>query len=383
MKIAIVSQTEILEELRTTFGEDPLIRDALLRCDPDAQVDIVDWRDDSIDWHSYDGIFVSSTWNNTLHPKEFITWLDHCESDGTKRVINDKSWLLLNFVKGQYLQRFQADPDLAKSLIPTAIIKKPLSPAALSTRLTALDPAATQFVCKPEVAIGGDDTHIVNRHDDAAAIGQQISSIFKKYPLGGVMLQPFIDSITTTGEYQLLYINGTFSHAIVKPPGFKNYDRGNFTLLDASMLPDTMQEVAERFVKATSVNDQPLVRLRLDFVLAQDGKPLLLEAEGIEPRNNLLCLPTGKTREAVTSKLADAIAKRTLTHQHQAHFHPWSTTTRATTPTVAALATYAALRKAPPSIRTATSLFAGITSACALSLGPALYKPSPQSDPKP
>lgn len=383
MRIAIVSQTEILEELRTTFGEDPLIRDALLRCDPDAQVDIVDWRDDSINWYSYDGIFVSSTWNNTLHPKDFITWLDHCESDGTKRLINDKSWLLLNFIKGQYLQHFRGNPDLANSLIPTAIIKKPLSLAALSARLTALDPAATQFVCKPEVAIGGDDTHIVTRHD-AAAIGRQISSILKKYPLGGVMLQPFIDSISTKGEYQLLYINGTFSHAIVKPPGFKNYDRDNFTLLEASMLPDTMQEVAERFVKTTSVNGQPLVRLRLDFVLSQDSKPLLLEAEGIEPRNNLLCLPAGELREAATSKLADAIAQRTAAYQHSARSSRcWWTIMRLAVPAAAALSTYAALRKAPPSVRAVTSLFAGITSACALSFVPALYKPSPQSTPKP
>jgi len=79
MKLCIATESQYVEK---PWREDVRLRQELT--DLGCTVDIRDWMEPG-PWRSYDGIFVSSTWNIPQAPREFEEWLDLCESDGIQR----------------------------------------------------------------------------------------------------------------------------------------------------------------------------------------------------------------------------------------------------------------------------------------------------------
>jgi hypothetical protein len=66
-------------------------------------VDIIDWHDEQVKLTEYQGIFVSSTWDIPSNPSAFEHWLDLCEADHVKRLINASQLLRRGIRKYDYL----------------------------------------------------------------------------------------------------------------------------------------------------------------------------------------------------------------------------------------------------------------------------------------
>jgi glutathione synthase/RimK-type ligase-like ATP-grasp enzyme len=96
-----------------------------------------------------------------------------------------------------------------------------------------------------------------------------------------VMVQPYLQEITTQGEWSLIFFGGAFSHAVIKRPA-----RGDFrvqaehggTVVRAAP-PDHVLHAATAAIAALPI--KPLYA-RIDGV-ERSGKLLLMEAECVDP----------------------------------------------------------------------------------------------------
>jgi hypothetical protein len=96
------------------------------------------------------------------------------------------------------------------------------------------------------------------------------------------MIQPFIPAIATEGELSFLFVDGEFSHALVKRNA-----TGDYRIQEAyggrSMRIDPTKQDQAQARAVLDVLDAPPLYARVDMVRGSDGKLLLMELEVIEP----------------------------------------------------------------------------------------------------
>ena len=128
-------------------------------------------------------------------------------------------------------------------------------------------------------------------------------------PPEGALIQPFIKSVATEGEYSFLYFGDSFSHAVNKRP--KAGDYRVQSLYGGQELAYTPTSAERAQVRAVlNVLDFTPLYARVDFLRGNDGRLLLIELELIEP---YLYLPFadgegGDNKGA--QKLAKALVKK-------------------------------------------------------------------------
>jgi hypothetical protein len=112
-----------------------------------------------------------------------------------------------------------------------------------------------------------------------------------------MLIQPLITSIANQGEFSLFYFSGEFSHAIVKRPA-----SGDFRVQEqfggrekAIVPPDAAHALARAALSAAPA--LPLYA-RVDMVIGEDGRFLLMELELIEPSLFFEHAPDGGERFA-------------------------------------------------------------------------------------
>jgi glutathione synthase/RimK-type ligase-like ATP-grasp enzyme len=139
-----------------------------------------------------------------------------------------------------------------------------------------LDAARAAFgddlVVKPPVSAAADGTYRLGAGDPVPdeAIGQPM------------MIQPFLASVATEGEYSILMFGGAFSHALVKRPKTGDYRvqphlGGSETACEP---PEGAIDLAKRALAAA-----PAVPAyaRVDMIRLNDGRLAVIELELIEP----------------------------------------------------------------------------------------------------
>lgn len=157
--------------------------------------------------------------------------------------------------------------DSGVAVVPT-ILADAVSPADLASAAGAF--GCERLVVKPQFSGGAHATHVL-------APGSALP------PLpDAMMLQPFLDSIATEGEYSLLFFGGAFSHAVVKRP-----ERGDFRvqtqfggITEPVAASAAMLAVAEGALAALP---SPPSYARVDLVRLADGRLAVMEVELIEP----------------------------------------------------------------------------------------------------
>ena len=147
---------------------------------------------------------------------------------------------------------------------------------------TALDRARATFdtqelVVKPPVSGGADGTYrlATNEPLPESVTGKRM------------MIQPFLPSIATEGEYSLFYFGGVFSHSIIKRPA-----AGDFRVQDqfggyeeAVVAPAAAKALAQSALTATAriTRTDVLAYARVDMLRDGDSNFRLMELELIEP----------------------------------------------------------------------------------------------------
>ena len=281
------------------FFDDPEVVSALRARGADADRPI--WDDPAVDWASYDLGVIRSTWDYTPRRDEFVAW---AEAVGT-RLQNAPGVIAWNSDKG-YLADF-ADAGLA--VVPTAFV-------APGDPMPDLD---GEVVVKPTVSAGAIDTGRFggSTHDVARDLVARIHATGRT-----AMVQPYLSSVDTVGETAIVCFDGEPSHvlrkrAVLRPDEVAPVREGDIgaaeamyeddlvvasTATDAelSFAADVLAWVTSRFGAA------PLYA-RVDVVTGDDGAPVLMELEAVEPYLYLAESPGSLDR------LVDAILRRVTT----------------------------------------------------------------------
>ncbi len=218
------------------------------------------WDDEQVEWSGFDAAVIRSTWDYPMRPAEFRAWV---ESVGQKTKLLNSGELVVPNLDKRYLLRMA---EAGIPTVPTVVVDQDLS--GLS------EVESGRIVIKPAIGAGSYLTSFFNRNDEAG----MISHVREIEEFGAVALaQPFMKSVPDGGERSLIWIDGVFTHKIVKQPRFT----GDHEAVSSAAVPiePTELEMAER-VMAT-VNHNPLYA-RVDLI-EEEGQFVLNELELIEP----------------------------------------------------------------------------------------------------
>lgn len=251
---------------RNSDEDEPLGLAALERLGID--VSVVDWDDTTVDWSVFDRVALRSTWDYTERKAEFIEWLTHVDARTT--LANPLPALQWSMDK-RYLQDLEA---AGVPITPTEFVEPGHEPQFPPGR----------FIVKPAVGAGSRDASSYRPSHHAAAV----EHVLRLHQRGQtVLIQPFIDSVATEGEWPLVFFYGEFSHAARKRVAVP--EAGTVPGLFAEETNTTYTASAEQIQAAQKAIDVvthrfgALAYARVDLVRADDNTSQVLEVELVEP----------------------------------------------------------------------------------------------------
>lgn len=225
-------------------------------------VTVAAWDDNSVNWASFDAAIIRSTWNYYESPERYRNWVQ--EVSKVTKLFNPAETILPNIHKS-YLLRME---DVGVPIVPTIL---PNSFGAAQTWLQ--ENQYKKFVLKPAVSAGSwmTQTFGINDVETAETFFQEIQSAG-----GDPMCQPFMESVLNGGERSLVFINGQFTHKIIKQPRFSGSDEAV-----SEAFPVELHEAHIGHLALSVLPEAPLYA-RVD-VIEDSGELLLSELELIEP----------------------------------------------------------------------------------------------------
>ncbi|MEO7603351.1 MAG: hypothetical protein ABIS39_08890 [Sphingomicrobium sp.] len=241
------------------------------------------WTDPG-DLDDFDAVLPLVAWGYQTDPGHWFALLDQLERGGNC-VVNPVPVLRWNTDKA-YLE------ELAEAGVPTVPTRlvSALDGQALAAARQDFGP---DLVIKPPVSASAYGTHRLGPADPipAEAAGQPM------------MVQPFLRSVVDEGEYSLIYLDGQFSHAIVKQA--KSGDYRVQPHLGGTELPCDPPPGSRAVARAALAAAPELpAYARVDLIRLNDGNLGVIELELIEPSLWLQHAPDGG------ASFADAVRKR-------------------------------------------------------------------------
>lgn len=235
-----------------------------------------------------DLVVLRSTWDYTWRLPEFVAW---CAT--VPRLANPLPVVEWNTDKAYLLELANAGvPVVATELVVPG--ERPDWPDG-------------EFVLKPSVGAGARG---FGRFTDHAAATEHLADLHAAGKTA--MLQPFVHSVASEGEVALVYFGGEYSHAFAKSaPAAEPVNDSGLRLSTRSPLacPEpAYQSLAEDVLDAAAAwldrRRTELLYARVDLVRGDDGAPVLLELELVEPNLGFTSADPQATR-----RFADAIAR--------------------------------------------------------------------------
>jgi len=256
--------------------DESLLLDSLARAGIEAEV--AAWDDPGVDWTRAPLTVMRSTWNYPWHFAEFLAWAKHVAA--RSELWNPLPVVHANTHKGYLL-------ELERRGIPVA----PTELVARGTKVALTDVLAKRgwqdVVIKPAVSAGSYRT-LRSRSGEDGRAGPHFLDLLRD---GDALVQRYVPSVEDYGERALVWIDGVLTHAVRKEPRFQGDDES----VSTSAVPITAAEarLAERVIATI---DAPLLYARIDVAPDEEGRPLLLELELVEPSLFLLQSPSALDR---------------------------------------------------------------------------------------
>jgi glutathione synthase/RimK-type ligase-like ATP-grasp enzyme len=282
----LVPDPDYPEEWRWAFDAEA---DALRACG--HSVDPVPWTERA-DLSSYDLVLPLVVWGYHLQYADWLRFLDRVQTTERLAIVNPPELLRWNSDK-VYLK------ELAAKGVPTVetIEVEQLREADLEQAAEVFGTA--ELVVKPPVSASATGTHRIRVGDEipASERGQRM------------MIQPFLPSIATEGEYAVILFDGAYSHTVVKRPKSGDFrvqpHLGGMT--EPCDPPEGSIDLAQQALAAAPANS---VYARVDIVRGNDGELQIMELELIEPALFLDVAPHGE--EAFANAVAAATERAKL-----------------------------------------------------------------------
>ncbi len=248
-------------------------------------VTLAAWDDDAVDWARFDLAVIRSTWNYYHDPARFEAWLGRAAEATT--LANPLAACRWNLHKG-YLRELGA---AGVAIVPTAWQAQSESVLDPVLDLAGVmdDRGWAAVVVKPTVSAASFGTRRFERAD--AAAGQAFLKDLASR--GDAMVQPYIEGVDAAGEHSIIWIAGTYTHAIRKSPRLAGDDES----VSGELPVDADQRAAADAVLAAipeAARDR-LLYARVDLMPA-GGRWLLSELELLEPSLFLAQSPSALAR---------------------------------------------------------------------------------------
>lgn len=221
----------------------------------------VDWADKTQDWAAYGAVIIGTTWDYWDHAAEFLETLKQVEA--ATHLFNSAKMVVWNSHKG-YLK------DLANKgarLIPTLWIDQ-VDDASFRVAFDTL--GSDDLVFKRQIGAGADGQYRLSPTDPCPNM---------PHPM---MVQPFLSKIQEEGEISFIFIDGTFSHALLKQAASGDYRiQSTYGGIETPIMPSA-DDLADAGAIMKILEETPLYA-RVDMLRGDDGRLLLMELELIEP----------------------------------------------------------------------------------------------------
>jgi glutathione synthase/RimK-type ligase-like ATP-grasp enzyme len=227
------------------------------------------WNDAAVDWSVYDLVVVRTTWDYPNKIAAFLAWADRVA--GMRALWNPAPMLRWNTDK-EYLRRLEGRgvPIVSTRWFPRD--------ASHDLRALLLREGWNEAVMKPVVSAGARRTRMVG--PDTLEEGERF--LTEQLSQRAMMVQPYIQAVSTVGELSLLYFNGRFSHAVRKIPALGDFrvqtEHGGRV---ESVVPTTVELAAGQ--RVLNAMGEETLYARVDLLPTEDGEYRLLELEVTEP----------------------------------------------------------------------------------------------------
>ena len=239
----------MMEALREPFGAQGMM------------LEDVDWADGAIDWSRFDAVIIGTTWDYWDQPDLFLSTLEKIE--GQTRLFNAASTVRWNSDK-RYLKELAAK---GARTIPTLWIDQVGANAfeAAFKRLQSDD-----LVFKRQIGAGADGQYRLSPSDPLPDM---------PHPM---MVQPFLRQIQEEGEYSFIFIDGAFSHTLLKQAKAGDYRiQSSYGGWETKVAPPEA-DLADAKAILDLMEETPFYA-RVDMIRDSDERLLLMELELIEP----------------------------------------------------------------------------------------------------
>jgi glutathione synthase/RimK-type ligase-like ATP-grasp enzyme len=273
-----------LEEL---FQEDQLLIEGFQA--QGLQASPVVWSDPGIDWDQFDLALIRSTWDYLDASERFLHVLANIEASSC-RLFNPLSAVRWNMDKRYLL-------DLARQGVPVipTFAMSDVEPGAL--RELFIEHRWHTVILKPTIGLAGSNTHRIPLDQ----LESTRTDLRASQPLSAFLIQPFVETILTEGEWSFVYFNRQLSHVLLKKPAPNDFRvQGIYggTIQPAEPQPRDL-------LQAEAVLDKlppDILYARLDFVRVE-GQLAVMEVELIEPIFSFNLVPESVARLVQATKM--------------------------------------------------------------------------------
>ena len=244
-----IEHDRMMDALRTPFKRQ------------DMTLTEVCWDSMDVSWRSFDAVIIGTTWDYWDRSDLFLDTLDSIESETL--LLNPSSIVKWNSDK-RYLEDMGNN---GAELIPTKWIDDPVESEVVAA-FDALD--CNDMVLKRQVGAGAAGQYRLKRGDAIPKLDRPM------------MAQAFLPSIQTEGEMSYIFIDGAFSHALIKRAKDGDYRiQSSYGGTEQAISPSEDDlDSAKRVV--SSLESTPLYA-RVDMLRSENGSLYLMELELIEP----------------------------------------------------------------------------------------------------
>ena len=259
----------------------------------ELQISLVRWRDAAARAHEFQAMLPLFTWDYfEANDQPFFEQLERASA--RTRVLNDVDTIKWNSTKS-YLS------DLANRDLPVILTKTVDRVTEANVSAAFAELSAETLVIKPQIGGGAWRQVLLHRNDEFPRT--------EELPPAAALIQAYLPSICSEGEYSLIMIDGEYSHALIKRPKSGDYriqsiyggTEETYHPLEAEI------QTAKRVVAALEV--LPLYA-RVDLLRGNDGELKLIELELIEPCLYLSHAAGADHENAGAEKLAVALSNR-------------------------------------------------------------------------
>ncbi len=286
MRIAYLASRVTLPgsaERRTDAHEHDFTMQALQPAFADLGMDVVDvaWDDADARWSDFGAAIIGTTWDYWDRLDEFLATLERI---GTETYLFNPVDVVRWNIRKTYLRELESR---GAPTIPTAWLDR-VTPEALADARISL--GSDDIVLKRQVGAGAHGQHRLGPSDALPDM---------PHPM---MVQAFLPAIRTEGEYSFIFIDGAFSHALLKRPTGGDYRiQSSYGGTEVTITPSPADLAAAQSI-IDLVDAHPLYA-RVDMVRSGD-RLRLMEVEVTEPYLYPLQGPE------LGQRMADAVARR-------------------------------------------------------------------------